>query len=412
MIDLGLLREQPERIIGLIKRKDPSYDAQKLYDWDIQLRKLRVEVEELRHKKNDLAKQGKSGVTDELRALSIKVSKELKEKEEALEILEKDFKTLYLSCPNVPEESIPVGGKESNKVIKTFGSQKDYGFPLKNHVELGTALGWLDFDAATRMTGSNFALYKGDGVKLMYALTMFMLKNNLKHGYDPVLPPYLVNEQSLTVASNFPKFKDQVYAVTEDKLYLTPTAEVNLTNMYRDMILAVTDLPIRMTAWTSCFRREAGGYGAQERGLIRIHQFEKVELVTLCEPENSQQEQDRMLACAEDILQQLGLHYRISLLAAQDCSFASAKTYDIEVWLPGQKQYYEVSSISNCTDFQSRRGAIRFKRSPESKSELVATLNGSSIALSRLFVALLEVYQNPDGSVTIPEILKKEALFV
>lgn len=412
MIDLGLLREQPERIIGLIKRKDPSYDAQKLYDWDIQLRKLRVEVEELRHKKNDLAKQGKSGVTDELRALSIKVSKELKEKEEALELLEKDFKALYLSCPNVPEESIPVGGKESNKVVKTFGVQKDYGFPLKNHVELGAALGWLDFDAATRMTGSNFALYKGDGVKLMYALTMFMLKNNIKHGYDPVLPPYLVNEQSLVVASNFPKFKDQVYAVTEDKLYLTPTAEVNLTNMYRDTILAATELPIRMTAWTSCFRREAGGYGAQERGLIRIHQFEKVELVTLCEPEHAQQEQDRMLACAEDILQQLGLHYRISLLAAQDCSFASAKTYDIEVWLPGQKQYYEVSSISNCTDFQSRRGAIRFKRSPESKSELVATLNGSSIALSRLFVALLEVYQNPDGSVTIPEILKKEALFV
>lgn len=412
MIDLGLLREQPERIIGLIKKKDPSYDAQKLYDWDIQLRKLRIEVEELRHKKNDLAKQGKAGVTDELRAQSIKVSKDLKEKEEALEILERDFKALYLSCPNVPEEDIPTGGKESNKVVKTFGAQKEYGFPLKNHVELGTALGWLDFDAATRMTGSNFALYKGDGVKLMYALTMFMLKNNMKHGYSPILPPYLVNEQSLVVASNFPKFKDQVYAVTEDKLYLTPTAEVNLTNMYRDMILAATELPIRMTAWTSCFRREAGGYGAQERGLIRIHQFEKVELVTLCEPEQAQKEQERMLACAEDILQQLGLHYRISLLAAQDCSFASAKTFDIEVWLPGQKQYYEVSSISNCTDFQSRRGAIRFKRSPESKSELVATLNGSSIALSRLFVALLEVYQNPDGSVTIPEVLKKEALFV
>lgn len=412
MIDLGLLREQPERIIGLIKKKDPSYDAQKLYDWDIQLRKLRIEVEELRHKKNDLAKQGKAGVTDALRAQSIKVSKDLKEKEEALVILERDFKALYLSCPNVPEEDIPTGGKESNKVVKIFGAQKEYGFSLKNHVELGTALGWLDFDAATRMTGSNFALYKGDGVKLMYALTMFMLKNNMKHGYSPILPPYLVNEQSLVVASNFPKFKDQVYAVTEDKLYLTPTAEVNLTNMYRDMILAATDLPIRMTAWTSCFRREAGGYGAQERGLIRIHQFEKVELVTLCEPEQAQKEQERMLACAEDILQQLGLHYRISLLAAQDCSFASAKTFDIEVWLPGQKQYYEVSSISNCTDFQSRRGAIRFKRSPESKSELVATLNGSSIALSRLFVALLEVYQNPDGSVTIPEVLKKEALFV
>jgi seryl-tRNA synthetase len=246
----------------------------------------------------------------------------------------------------------------------------------------------------------------------MYALTMMMLKNNIKHGFEPVLPPYLVNEQSLIVSSNLPKFQDQIYSIPEDKLYLTPTAEVNLANMYRDKILAATELPIRMTAWTSCFRREAGGYGANERGLIRIHQFEKVELFSICEPDHANKEQERMLACAEDILQQLGLHYRVSLLAAQDCSFASAKTYDLEVWLPGQGTYYEVSSISNCTDFQARRGLIRYKRSADSKSELVATLNGSSLALSRLFVALLEVYQNPDGSVHIPEVLKKEALFV
>jgi len=340
------------------------------------------------------------------------LSKGLKDKEAVLEKLEHEFKALYLSCPNIPEADIPAGGKEANKVVKTWGAKKNYSFPLKNHVELATALGWLDFEAATRMTGSNFALYKGDGVKIMYALTMFMLKNNIKHGFEPVLPPYLVNEQSLVVASNFPKFKDQVYAIPEDKLYLTPTAEVNLTNIYRDMILTATQLPIRMTAWTSCFRREAGGYGAHERGLIRIHQFEKVELVTICEPEHAHTEQERMLACAEDILQQLGLHYRVSLLAAQDCSFPSAKTFDIEVWLPGQGSYYEVSSVSNCTDFQARRGSIRFKRSPESKSELVATLNGSSLALSRLLVALIEVYQNPDGSVTIPDVLKKEALFV
>jgi len=412
MIDLGLLREQPERIIGLIKRKDPSFDAQKLYDWDVQLRKLRIEVEELRHKKNELAKQGKGGVTDELRAQSIEVSKNLKDKEAQLATLDVEFKALYLSCPNIPDESIPVGNKEANKVVKTFGEKKTYSFPVKNHLEIGTALGWLDFDAATRMTGSNFALYRGDGVKIIYALTMMMLKNNMKHGFEPVLPPYLVNEQSLEVTGNFPKFKDQVYAIPEDKLFLTPTAEVNLTNIYRDKILSATDLPIRMTAWTSCFRREAGGYGANERGLIRIHQFEKVELVSICEPDHADKEQERMLACAEDILQQLGLHYRVSLLAAQDCSFASAKTYDLEVWLPGQGTYYEVSSISNCTDFQARRGLIRYKRSADSKSELVATLNGSSLALSRLFVALLEVYQNPDGSVHIPDVLKKEALFV
>lgn len=412
MIDLGLLREQPERIIGLIKRKDPSFDAQKLYNLDVQLRKLRIEVEELRHKKNELAKQGKGGITDELRAQSIEVSKNLKDKEAQLATLDAEFKALYLRCPNIPDESIPVGNKEANKVVRTFGEKKTYSFPVKNHLEIGTALGWLDFDAATRMTGSNFALYKGDGVKIIYALTMMMLKNNIKHGFEPVLPPYLVNEQSLEVTGNFPKFKDQVYAIPEDKLFLTPTAEVNLTNIYRDKILAATDLPVRMTAWTSCFRREAGGYGANERGLIRIHQFEKVELVSICEPDHANKEQERMLACAEDILQQLGLHYRVSLLAAQDCSFASAKTFDLEVWLPGQGTYYEVSSISNCTDFQARRGLIRYKQSAESKSELVATLNGSSLALSRLFVALLEVYQNPDGSVHIPDVLKKEALFI
>lgn len=412
MIDLGKLRDEPEIIIGLIKRKDPTYDAQRLYDWDIKLRTLRQEVEELRRKKNELASQAKGGVTEAVRAESIQLSKELKAKETELEQLEADFKTLYLSCPNVPEPTLPIGGKEANKVVKTWGEKKEFNFPVRNHMELGEKLGWLDFDAATRMTGSNFALYKGDAVRLMYSLTMMMLKNNIKHGFEPILPPYLVNEQSLTVASNFPKFKDQVYAVTEDKLYLTPTAEVNLTNVYRDKILAATDLPIRMTAWTPCFRREAGSYGATERGLIRIHQFEKVELVTLCEPEHAHAEQERMLAAAEEILQKLGLHYRVSLLAAQDCSFASARTYDLEVWLPGQGCYYEVSSISNCTDFQARRGLIRFKRTPESKSELVNTLNGSSLALSRLMVAIMEVYQNADGSVTIPEVLKKEALFV
>jgi len=225
------------------------------------------------------------------------------------------------------------------------------------------------------------------------------------------LPSALLNAKSLEVASNFPKFKEQVYALPEDGLYLTPTSEVNLANLYRDKILMADELPIRMTSWTSCFRREAGTYGAHERGLIRIHQFEKVELYSICEPKDSQAEQDRMVACAEDILQQLGLHYRISLLAMQDCSFPSAKTYDIEVWLPGQNAYYEVSSVSNCTDFQARRGLIRFKKSVDQKTQLTHTLNGSSLALPRLMVAIMEVFQQPDGSVQIPEVLKKDSLF-
>ena len=411
MIDLALLRDEPARLIALLKKKEPKFDAQKLVELDGQVRQLKAEVEELRHKKNALAKQAQGGVIPEVRAQSIEISKLLKEKEVSLESLENDFNFLYLSCPNVPIEDLPEGGKEANKVVKTIGNKPEFAFPIKNHVELGQALGWFDFNAAAQMTGTNFVFYKGESVKLLYALTMMMLKNNIKHGFEPVLPPVLVNGTSLEVASNFPKFKDQVYAVTEDKLYLTPTAEVNLANLYRNQIIPVEKLPIRMTAWTSCFRREAGTYGSLERGLIRIHQFEKVELYTLCEPANSNDEQERMLACAEDILNQLGLHYRVSLLAMQDCSFPSAKTYDIEVWLPGQNSYYEVSSVSNCTDFQARRGMIRYKKTVDAKTQLTHTLNGSSLALPRLMVALMEVYQQEDGSIKLPEVLKKEALY-
>jgi len=411
MIDLALLRDDHKRVIDLLKLKEPSFDAQRLFDLDAALRDIKIEVEALRHKKNELAQQGKGGITDELRAASVEVGKALKTKETELEQQEAEFKKLYLSCPNIPNDDIPAGNKEANKVVKVIGSQPVYNFEVKNHLELGTKLGWFDFERATQMTGSNFALYRGDAVKMIYSLAMLMLKNNIKHGFEPVLPPYLVNEQSLLVASNFPKFRDQVYAMPEDELFLSPTAEVNLANMYRDQILAVDELPIRMTSWTSCFRREAGGYGATERGLIRIHQFEKVELYTICEPENSPDELDRMIACAEEILQLLGLHYRISLLAMQDCSFPSARTFDIEVWLPGQKAYYEVSSCSNCTDFQARRGKIRYKKQVDAKTSLVHTLNASSLALPRLMVAIIETYQQADGSIAIPEVLKKEGLY-
>lgn len=411
MIDLKQLRENPTEIIALLEKKDPHFDARKLYDLDANVRQLRVEVDSLRHKKNELGQQAKGGVTPELRAQSIEISKILKEKETRLAHVEAEFNNLYLSCPNVASAEIPQGGKEANKVVKVVGEKPQFSFPVKNHLELGTALKWFDFETAAHITAGNFPLYMGDGVKVIYALTMMMLKNNMKFGYEPVLPSYLVNEESLTVASNFPKFKDQVFAVTQDNIYLTPTAEVNLANIYRNKILSAAELPIRMTAWTSCFRREAGGYGAHERGLIRMHQFEKVELFTICQPDDAEQEQERMLASAESILQKLGLHYRVSMLAGQDCSFASSKTYDIEVWLPGQGMYYEVSSISNCTDFQARRGMIRYRKTADSKTELVYTLNGSSLALSRLMVAILETYQQEDGTVKIPAVLKQEGIF-
>jgi len=412
MIDLNLLRNNPEHVIGLLKKKDPEYDAKLLFDLDIKLKNLKIEVENLRCKKNELAKKGSfEGVTAELKEMSKAIGKELKEKDAKLQEVQAKFKYLYLRCPNIPQEDVPVGNKESNKVVKEVGSKLEFSFPIKDHIELGKELGWFDFETATQIAGSNFALYKGDAVKLLYALTMYMMKNNLANDYEVVLPPYLVNEKSLTVSGNFPKFRDQVYEIKDQGLFLTPTAEVDLANMYRDKILSSEKLPIRMTCWTSCFRSEAGAYGAAERGLIRIHQFEKLELFTLCEPEKSADELDRMIATAENILQKLGLHYRISLLAAQDCSFASAKTYDIEVWMPGRKEYYEVSSCSNCTDFQARRGLIRYRESASAKPSLVHTLNASSLALPRLMVAIMETYQQEDGSIAIPEFLKKEALF-
>lgn len=406
MIDLSLLRQNPDKVIELLQKKDPNFDIKLLQQLDQDFRKLNLEVEELRRQKNDLSTQAKKGITAEIREQSIEVGKLLKSKETDLKEVQEAFEKLYLECPNIPMEDLPVGDKEANKVVYEFGKKPEFKFTPKNHVEIGENLDWLDFQAAAKMTGSQFALYKDDAAQMIYALAMMMIQNNIKHGYRLIIPPFLVNEQSLIVASNFPKFRDQVYSV-DDNLFLTPTAEVNLTNLYKDHIFYSKDLPVRMTSWTNCFRREAGSYGAHERGLIRIHQFDKVELYTICEPSQAEFEHERMLNCAQDILKQLGLHYRISLLANQDCSFASSKTYDIEVWMPGQGAYYEVSSVSNCTDFQARRGNIRYKTNENAKTEYAYTLNASSLAFPRLMVAIMETYQKEDGSVEIPEALKK-----
>ena len=414
MIDLSFLREHPKKAIELLSKKEPNFNTELLITLDKDFRRLNLEAEELRRQKNELSESGKKGITPELREKSIEIGKNLKAKESDLADVKKAFEDLYLGCPNLPMEDLPIGGKEKNLVVSEFGKKPNFNFVPKNHVELGEKLQWLDFEAAAKMTGSQFALYKNDAAKLVYSLAMLMIQNNLKHGYQLILPPFLVNEQSLVVASNFPKFRDQVYSVEAcpeqsrgNNLYLTPTSEVNLTNLYRNHIFTAKDLPVKLTSWTNCFRREAGSYGAHERGLIRIHQFDKVELYTICQPQDAEKEQEKMLNCAQDILKQLDLHYRVSLLATQDCSFASSKTYDIEVWMPGQQAYYEVSSISNCTDFQARRGNIRFRANENAKTELVYTLNASSLAFPRLIVALMETYQKEDGSIELPPILKK-----
>ena len=410
MIDLNILRDDPEGTIKNLTKHDPEFDAKKFYSLDQDVRKLLIKVESLRQEKNDLASKGGSGITQELRERSIEVGKQLKELEKEFSEKKEAFDELYWMCPNLQQEDVPEGGKEKNKVIKTVGEKPAENFEFKNHAELAQALGWIDFDAASKSTAPHFALYRNDAVKFVYSMMVFMLKNNMAHGFMPVLPPYMINEQSLFVAGNFPKFKEDVYKVSDENLYMSPTSEVNLTNIYKDQILSEDQLPLRMTSWSSCFRREAGGYGAVERGLIRIHQFEKVELYSICAPEKSNDELDKMIACAEVILEKLGLHYRISLLASQDCSFQSSKTYDIEVWMPGQKSYFEVSSASNCLDFQARRGKIRYRDSKTSKTKYVHTLNASSLALPRLMVALLETYQQEDGSVQFPEVIFKEGI--
>jgi len=408
MIDLNALREQPEKIKELIMRKEPSFDVAGLTAADQQLRALKGEIEALRKEKNDLAVLGAKGITPEVREKSVALGKELKEKETALESHEQLLNKLWLTCPNIPQEDLPRGGKEANKAVRMHGKKPDFTFQPKHHMDLNEKVGWFDLAAGATMSGAQFVFYKTTGAKIIYALTQLMLKNNVKHGFEPVIPPALVLEKSLYNSGNLPKFEGDFYRINDDGLCLIPTAEVNLTNLYAGKILNADQLPLRHTAWTSCFRREAGGYGATDRGLIRIHQFEKVELYSLCEPDKSNEELEMMVRCAEEILQLLGLHYRVSLLAAQDCSFCSARTYDIEVWLPGQNQYYEVSSCSNCTDFQSRRAQIRYRKTADSKPALVHTLNASSLALPRLMVALMENYQQADGGIKLPAVLEQQ----
>jgi seryl-tRNA synthetase len=408
MIDLALLRGPfTQKIVALICKKEPKFDATALLRADAQVRAMRHQVEEMRAEKNRIAKDAAGGPSPEKRARSIQLGHSLKLLETELETAEQNLEQLLLTCPNLPFEDVPAGNKEANAVVSSWGQKPEFNFTPQNHLALNEKLGWFDFKAGAKISGSQQLVYRKDGLKLLYALTRLMLRHNAHGGYEPVFPPYLVNEKTMVSNGSLPKFKGDFYEVKEVGLCLLPTAEVTFTGMFADSIFKEEELPLRHCAWTSCFRREAGGYGTLERGLIRIHQFEKVELYTVCKAENSATELERMVKLAETFLQTLGLHYQVSLLAAQDCSFASAKTFDIEVWLPGQGSYYEVSSCSNCTDFQARRAKIRYK-DKAGKVHLCHTLNASSLALPRLMVAILETCQQADGSIKLPEILQNE----
>jgi seryl-tRNA synthetase len=377
---------------------------------------LSSQVERLRHElkkgSDEVAKlKRENQPADSSMAAMKAVGERIKRIEDELGGVEETLIDLNLRIPNLPHPSVPVGkDASSNTVTRRWGSPPTLSAPAKSHWDIGEALGILDFDRAAKITGARFAVLTGAGARLERALINYMLDlHTTQHGYREVLPPFLVNRSSMTATGQLPKFEEDLFRLRDEDYFLIPTAEVPVTNLHRDETLSESTLPIRYTAYTPCFRREAGSYGKDTRGLIRLHQFNKVELVAFAKPEESYEELERLTGHAEAILQGLELHYRVVTLCTGDMGFSAAKTYDIEVWLPSQNHYREISSCSNFEGFQARRAGIRYKGAvgkKDAKTEFVHTINGSGLAVGRTVVAILEQYQQPDGSVTIPEVLR------
>jgi seryl-tRNA synthetase len=415
MLDIRLIRDNPEGIKTRLRQRGGSV-ADLIDDVlaiDAQRRAAETEKQKLQADRTRLSKEIGMGRregrdTAEQEAHVRGIGEQIDGLEQQTRDLDERQENLLLGIPNLPHELCPVGADaEANPEVRRWGHLPEFLFTPKDHVTLARELGLVDFEAGVRVTGSAFVVYRGAGARLERALISFLLDlHTMKHGYTEVLPPFLVNAAALTGTGQLPKFADQLYHCGEDDLYLAPTAEVPVTNLHREEILEPAALPICYAAYTPCFRREAGAAGVGTRGLIRMHQFDKVELVKICRPEESMAQLETLTADAEKVLQILGLHYRVIELCTGDLGFGSAKTYDIEVWAPGQGSYLEVSSCSNFGDYQARRMKLRYK-DPESKKNLHChTLNGSGTALARLYVALLETYQQADGSVRIPEPLQ------
>ena len=334
------------------------------------------------------------------------LSQNVKELERNVDELTQELTSLVEVLPNIPDEDVVAGEKEANQVIKVVGEKPIFNFPIKDHVELGESLGLFDLDRAVKMSGNNFVMYKGWGARLEWALLNYFIDSHLSDGYEMVLPPHIVGEKSGYTAGQLPKFKDDVYWLKDLDQFLIPTAETALDNLFRDEILNEKDLPKKYFSYTPCYRKEAGSYRANEKGLIRVHQFNKVEMYQYTAQEGSDLAFEELLQKAERLVANLGLHYRVSKLAAGDCSAPAARTYDVEVWLPAVSQYYEVSSISNVRDYQARRGNMRYRKE-DGTIEYMHTLNASGLATSRLMVALVETYQQEDGSILVPDVLRK-----
>ncbi len=339
----------------------------------------------------------------DLKTLSIEV-KDLESKVGNIDI---QVKGLLEVLPNTPDEDVVAGEKEANQVIKTVGEKPNFDFEIKDHVQLGTELKLFDFERASKISGNNFTLYSGLGARLEWALINYFIDEHIKDGYEMILPPHIVGEMSGYTAGQLPKFKDDVYWLKEENQFLIPTSETSLTNLFRDEILDEKDLPKKFFSYTPSYRREAGSYRTNEKGLMRMHQFNKVEMYQFTTKDGSEEAFDELVSKAERLVAGLGLHYRVSKLAAGDCSAGAAKTYDVEVWLPAVNQYYEVSSISNVREYQSRRGNMRYKPTNGGKTEYLSTLNASGLATSRLMVAVVETFQQKDGSILVPQVLRK-----
>ena len=414
MLDLKLILKNFEEVEKRLSLRGEDYGLSEIRQLAEVRGKTQNQLDQLRSERNRLSKEigrlfreGEKAQAERLKEQAGKISEQVKRLEEELSELERELEDKLLRIPNLPHPSVPVGeGEEDNQVVRVVGEPREFDFPPRDHIELGELLRIIDLESAVKIAGARFSLLRGDGARLERALLNFMLDLHTKeHGYQEILPPFMGNRETFLASGNLPKFEEDLFKVEPFGYYLVPTAEVPLTSLYRDQILEEDELPIKVCAYTPCFRSEAGSYGKDVRGLIRQHQFNKVELYKFAHPEHSFEELESLVRDASRVLDLLGLPYRVVALCTGDLGFASAKTYDLEVWLPAQNTYREISSCSNCTDFQARRAKIRFRKKAAKGTELVHTLNGSGLAIGRTLVAILENYQEEDGTVRLPEVL-------
>ncbi|HEX2938837.1 MAG TPA: serine--tRNA ligase [Ruminiclostridium sp.] len=415
MLDIKVIRNDPEKVKKAMRDRNKNIDIDAVIALDNKRRDMISATDMMKSEQNTdskkipvLRKENKNIEAAQLLERMKELSEQIKQNDTKIGEIEEELHSMILSIPNIPHESVPVGKDDNDNVeIRRFSEPRKFEFEAKPHWELGKSLGILDPETAAKVTGARFHFYKGLGARLERSVYNFYLNFHTENsGYTEIFPPYMVNRASMTGTGQLPKFEEDAFHVSNNDYFLIPTAEVPVTNMHRDEILDGNKLPIKYCAYSACFRAEAGSAGRDTRGLIRQHQFNKVELVKFARPENSYEELEKLTNDAEKVLQALGLPYRVVNLCTGDLGFSSAKTYDIEVWMPSYDRYVEISSCSNFEDFQARRASIRFKDSPRDKAQLVHTLNGSGVAVGRTVAAILENYQNDDGTVTVPEVLR------